>query len=129
MDIVAKTDLKVKKTSAGLGLVALAPIVKGQTVIEYVGERIPADLDRENRYIFNVNAKWDIDGSARSNTARYINHACRPNCEAINRRGRIFIVARRNIKAGEELTYHYGKDYFEGYIRSAGCRCAKCTAQ
>ena len=119
--------LKVKRSSAGLGLFALAPIKKNQTIIEYVGERVPTSLKRENRYIFSVNNRWDIDGSSRSNTARYINHACRPNCEAINRRDRIFIVAKRSIKAGEELTYNYGKDYFNEYIGKNHCLCATCV--
>lgn len=122
--------IQVKRSSAGLGLFALAPIKKGTTIIEYIGERIPTSEgdERENRYMFNVNSRWDIDGSPRYNTARYANHSCRPNCEAWNRRGRIFIVAKRNIKAGEEITYHYGKDHFEGFIKPAGCRCVKCDA-
>ncbi len=119
--------LKTKRSSAGLGLFAAEPIAKGTTIIEYVGHRVRSTSAIENRYIFNVNKTWDIDGSPRWNTARYINHSCRPNCEAVNRRGRIFIMAKKNIQPGEELTYHYGKDYFEGYIKPAGCRCTKCV--
>lgn len=120
----------VKRASAGLGLFALVPIKKGTTIIEYVGERVSTEVgdERDNRYMFNVSTKWDIDGSPRYNTARYANHSCRPNSEAINRRGRVFIVAKKNIKAGEELTYHYGKDHFEGFIKTIGCRCAKCSS-
>ncbi|MDP2838315.1 MAG: SET domain-containing protein-lysine N-methyltransferase [Candidatus Moranbacteria bacterium] len=119
----------VKRASAGLGLFALAPIKKGTTIIEYIGERVPTEVgdERDNRYMFNINTKWDIDGSPRHNTARYANHSCRPNCEAINRRGRIFIVAKRSINVGEELTYHYGKDHFTGFIKPLGCRCARCS--
>lgn len=122
--------VQVKRSSAGLGLFALAPIKKGATIIEYIGERIPTSIgdERDNRYMFNINTKWDIDGSPRYNTARYANHSCRPNAEAINRRGRIFIVAKKAIKTGEEITYHYGKDHFEGFIKPAGCRCVKCDA-
>ncbi len=122
--------LRVKRSRAGLGLFAITPIKKGTTLIEYIGERIPTsegDL-RENRYMFNINTKWDIDGSPRHNTARYANHSCRPNCEALNRRGRIFVVAKKNIKEGEEITYHYGKDHFEGFIQKIGCRCIKCSS-
>lgn len=124
------THVRVKRSQAGLGLFATVPIKKGKTVIEYIGKRIPTSEgdDLDNRYIFNVNTRFDIDGSPRYNTARYINHSCRPNCEAINRRGRIFIVAKRNIKEGEELSYDYGKDHFEGYIQPAGCACVKCDA-
>ncbi len=122
--------IRVKRSRAGLGLFAVVPIMKGTTLIEYVGERIPTAIGdtRENRYMFNINTKWDIDGSPRYNTARYANHSCRPNCEALNRRGRIFIVAKRSILEGEEITYHYGKDHFEGFIKQIGCRCVKCIA-
>ena len=121
--------VKVKRSSAGLGLVAVVPMNKGTTIIEYIGERISVVEGnlRNNRYIFNVSSRIDIDGSPRYNTARYINHSCKPNCEAINRRGRVFIVAKKNIKAGEELHYNYGKNYFEGLITVHGCLCVKCT--
>lgn len=124
------SHIKVKRSSAGLGLFAAKDIKKGTTIIEYVGKRVPASVGDtlDNKYIFNVSSKIDIDGSPRWNTARYINHSCRPNCEAINRRNRIFIVAKKNIKADEELTYNYGKDYFEGVIQKMGCRCVKCYA-
>ena len=119
--------LKVKKSSAGLGLFTELPIKKGTTIIEYIGHRIPADSEAKNMYIFNVSKKIDIDGSPRWNTMRYANHSCRPNCEAVDRRGRIFLVAKRAIKAGEELTYHYGKGFFESeYIQKKGCQCVKC---
>lgn len=120
--------VEVRRSRSGLGLFATAPIKKGETVVEYIGERIGTGEGdkRDNRYIFSVSSRFDIDGSPRYNTARYINHSCRPNCEAINRRGRIFIVARKNIKAGDELGYHYGKDHFEGFIQPAGCTCEKC---
>ena len=125
----SKFDVRVKRSSAGLGLYAFEPIKKGETIIEYVGHRLhPSHGDTlNNRYVFNVSTRVDIDGSPRWNTARYINHSCRPNCEAINRRGRIFIVSRRQITAGEELTYNYGKDYFEGILTKEGCLCVKCA--
>jgi uncharacterized protein len=130
MSGVANTTARVsvRRSSAGLGLFACSSFKKGETVIEYVGERVPTSVgdDRNNRYMFNINTKWDIDGSPRYNTARYANHSCRPNAEALNRRSRIYIVAKKNIKEGEEITYHYGKDHFEGFIKKHGCRCVKC---
>jgi hypothetical protein len=122
-------NIHVRRSRSGLGLFVSVPVKKGTTIIEYIGERIPASegSTRDNRYIFSVNSRFDIDGSPRYNTARYINHSCRPNCEAVNRRGRIFIVAKKNIAAEEELSYHYGKDHFEGLIQKAGCRCKKCS--
>lgn len=126
MKSASNFELKVKRAQAGLGLFAMEAIPKGSTIIEYIGKKVSATEDSNGKYIFNVNKKWDIDGSPRWNTARYVNHSCLPNCEAINRRGRIFIVAKKNIKAGEELYYHYGKDYFEGLIVKNGCLCEKC---
>ena len=120
--------MRVKRSSAGLGLYAFEDIQRGAIILEYVGKRIPTSQgDTLNtRYVFNVNTRIDIDGSPRWNTARYINHSCMPNCEAVNRRGRIFIVSRRKIRSGEELTYDYGKEYFEGTILKEGCLCVKC---
>jgi len=118
----------VRRSSAGLGLFSTRDFAKGATVVEYVGERIPSRkmASRVNRYLFSVNSRWDIDGSPRYNVARYANHSCHPNCEAVNRGGRIFIVAKRRIRPGEELTYDYGREYFDEFIRPRGCRCKKC---
>ena len=121
-------DIRVKKTRSGLGLVSFSVIKKGETIIEYIGHRVPSSEALSNKYIFNVNKEIDIDGSPRFNKARYINHACRPNCEAVNRDERIFIVAKRTIKVGEELSYDYGKEYFDAYIKPYGCRCDKCSS-
>lgn len=122
-------DVSVRRSSAGLGLFANRGFRNGETVIEYVGDRVRSrkESSRVNRYLFSVNARWDIDGSPRWNVARYANHSCRPNCEAVNRRGRTLIVARRRIRPGEELTYDYGQDYFDAFIRPNGCRCLKCA--
>lgn len=125
------TNVKVKRSSAGLGLFAAVPIKKRETIIEYVGKRISSkegDELENNSYIFTVNSKTDIDGSPRWNTARYANHSCRPNCESVIRQGRVFIVAMKNIQPGEELTYDYGKDYFNDFIKPFGCKCVKCAA-
>ena len=121
--------LMIKRTKTGLGLFATKPIPKGKRIIEYFGPLIPNEkVERSNgKYFFGVNSKWSIDGSARKNTARYINHSCRPNAEAfVSQRRRVWIWSRRNIKAGEEITYDYGKEYFEGIIEPIGCRCGKC---
>jgi len=119
----------VRRSPAGLGLFASREFRKGETVIEYVGHRVStsAEVGGMNRYLFRVNSRWDIDGSPRWNTARYVNHSCRPNCEALNRRGRIFIVACRHIPAGEEFSYDYGPEYVDELIRPHGCRCVKCA--
>jgi SET domain-containing protein len=72
-----------------------------------------------------VNSRWTNDGSPRWNTARYINHSCRPNAEAFESRGKIRIKAKRRIKAGDEITYNYGRDYFETFIEPIGCKCQR----
>ena len=123
------SDFVVKRTKTGLGLFATRPIPKGKRLVEYTGPLISNEIvDRSNgKYFFSVNTKWSIDGSPRSNLARYINHSCRPNAEAfVTNRRRVWIWSRRRIKPGEEITYDYGKEYFEGIIEPIGCRCSKC---
>ncbi len=122
-----ENDVAVKRSAAGLGLYAARDFSRGETVIEYVGERVRGEHGRSNLYIFRVDHEWDIDGSPRWNTARYINHSCKPNCEAVNDDGRIFIVAKRKIRSGEELAYDYGEEYFKEYIEPKGCRCIRCV--
>jgi len=121
----------VKRTNTGLGLFALQPIAKGTRIIEYTGPLIPnEEVDkRRGRYFFGVNTKWTIDGSPRSNVARYINHSCKPNAEALISGRRVWIWSRKNIKPGEEIAYDYGKEYFDDIIRPMGCRCEKCGSK
>lgn len=127
---MSKKDFKVFKSSAGFGLKTLRDWDKGDLIIEYTGKKTShAEADKKpNRYQFDLDKKWTIDGSGRSNLARYINHSCRPNCEAVHYTdtNEIGIEAKRAIKAGEELTYDYGKVYFDEYIKPIGCRCEKC---
>ena len=119
----------VKRSATGLGLFALAPIPAGRRIIEYTGPLVPnAEVEkRRGKYFFGVNSKWAIDGSPRANTARYINHSCRPNAEALVSGRRVWIWSKRKIEAGEEITYNYGKEYFDDHIRPVGCRCVKCA--
>ncbi len=120
---------RVGKSVTGKGLYTLDEIPKDKCVIEYVGTHISAEeADRRNgRYLFEISPKKTIDGNVKWNPARYINHSCRPNCEAIGPRGHVYIFAMRRIKPGEELTYDYGKEYFNDYIKPVGCKCAKCS--
>lgn len=120
----------------GRGLFAARDIPRGARVIEYVGVRLTKaeswkracewmekarGTGRGAVYVFEVNSRWDIDGNVPWNPARLINHSCSPNCEPHVKRGRIWIMARRHIRAGEELTYDYGYD-FEQW-REHPCRC------
>ena len=122
--------IAVKRARAGRGLFALEPIPKGACIIEYVGPTLQEEewLHSWNRYLFKVTKKTTINGWNKKNTARFINHSCRPNCEIKIRRGRVFIMAKRAIKIGEELVYHYGKEYFDDVIRPMGCMCPKCSS-
>jgi SET domain-containing protein len=124
-----KRKYAVKRSATGLGLFALAPIPAGRRIIEYTGPLVPnAEVEkRRGKYFFGVNSKWAIDGSPRANTARYINHSCRPNAEAVVSGRRVWIWSKREIRAGEEITYDYGREYFDDHIRPAGCRCVKCA--
>jgi SET domain-containing protein len=120
---------RVKRSKSGLGLFATKLIPKRKRIIEYTGPRISNDEVEKSsgKYFFGVNKQWSIDGSGRDNIARYINHSCRPNAEAIISRGRIWIWSKKNIKPGEEIVYDYGKEYFEGIIQEIGCKCGKCA--
>lgn len=128
-----RPQVKVKRSSAGLGLFTQEAIKKGHVVIEYTGERIGQDEanKRGGRYLFDVTDTLVIDGKGRENKARYINHACKPNCEAEHDEedDRIFIRASKNIKENDEVTYHYGKEYIKQIIGPEGCKCATCMAK
>jgi SET domain-containing protein len=119
---------KVKRSATGFGFFAVADIPKGTRIARYTGELI-ANTDTakyKGRYLFKIDEEYTIDGSDRANLARYINHSCRPNAypEIIERE--IWIIAKRKIKAFEEITYHYGKEYFNFFIKPRGCCCVKC---
>lgn len=119
--------VRVGRASAGIGLFATRAYKKGERIIEYVGRTISnaEAYSIHSKYLFEVNSRKTIDGSARSNIARYINHSCKPNCEPEIERGRVFIDAIKNIKLGEEFSYDYGEEYFDEHIRPFGCRCAR----
>jgi SET domain-containing protein len=101
-------------------------------IIEYVGEKITKSeslrrCEANNEYIFTLDDELDLDGNVPWNPARLLNHSCAPNCEAELDEGRVWIVALRDIRAGEELTFNYGYD-LENY-REHLCRCgaAECV--
>ena len=83
------------------------------------GHRITKD--NKNYTVMKINKKYDIDGDVSYNSAKYINHSCNPNCESVNTRGKIWIVAEKDIMKGEELTYNYGYDFED--FEDHECRC------
>jgi hypothetical protein len=116
----SKLPFRIRNSKiAGRGAFATRRIRKGQQIIEYVGERItekesdrryPDDdkMERHHTFLFAVEGGMVIDASFGGNEARFINHSCDPNCDAIEEDGgRIFIEANRTIQPGEELAYDY----------------------
>ncbi len=100
---------------AGQGLFAAQDIPKGTRIMQYIGEKISSRerarrLAAGNAYIFHLTYRYAIDGQTLDNTARYINHSCDPNCEAEKTSDTVWIIALREITAGEELSYNYGYD-------------------
>ena len=123
---------RVGRARSGLGLFATAAIAKGAFIVEYAGRRISHSTAerleaRGARYIFEIDDRWSIDGSSRSNVGRYANHSCQPSAESDLVRGKIILRAIKPIKPGDEITYDYGEEYFELFIRPAGCKCVKCA--
>jgi len=120
----------VKRSKTGLGLFATRDFNKGEFIIEYTGEKITTDEadSRGGQYLFILNKKFTIDGKGRENISRYVNHSCRPNAEAEidEDEWKINILAKKKIKAGDEITYDYGKEFFNEYIKPHGCKCEKC---
>lgn len=110
----------------GRGGFARRDIPAGTRIVEYVGERISKAeslrrCEAMNAYIFHLDEQYDLDGGVPWNPARFLNHSCEPNCEAVMDQGRIWIVARRDIRAGEELTFNYGYDLVD--YQEHPCRC------
>lgn len=97
-------------------------------MIEYWGKTVPDKKADEagGKYLFRLENGITILGNHQGNLARLMNHSCRPNCEAEMDGKRIFIYSKRVVKAGEELTYDYGKEYWDDHIGPDKCRCSKC---
>lgn len=121
----------------GKGVFALQPIAAGERIIEYKGEiigwpealrRHPHDpADPNHTFYFSIDDKHVIDANVGGNAARWINHACDPNCQADEEDGRVFISALRDLAPGEELFYDYGLVIDERYTpalkKQYACRC------
>jgi SET domain-containing protein len=131
----------------GLGGFATRRIPKGARVVEYLGERITDEqaderyddvkMDRHHTFLFSLGDGTSIDAASGGNEARFINHSCAPNCEAVNDEGRIFIEAMRDIQPGEELFYDYAYERADGgdeeddeeASRLYTCRCGAPTCR
>ena len=129
---MSRRSFRIGRSKTGLGLFATRPIKKRTVIVQYKGRKIPnEEAERREakgaRYMYELNKHYTLDGSSRSNVGRYANHSCRPNAESLIYRGKVFIKSVRNIKVDDEITYHYGKDYYEAYIGKARCKCVTCT--
>lgn len=113
-----------------LGLFAKSDIKKGEKVIEYKGRKFTHKQVEENDrfdnskaiYLFTLNERYVLDGDTKINTAKYINHSCDPNCEVDIIKGKIWIIAIKDIKKGDELSYDYGFGY-DADFRQFPCKC------
>ena len=131
---------KEKKSKIhGIGIVASEVIKKNTKIIEYIGEKITKSegnkrsaerikkyLYKKNEgsvYIFELNKKYDLDGTPLYNKARYINHSCDPNCEVDIINNQIWIIAIKNIKKDNELSYDYGYPFDEDDYTDHVCKC------
>lgn len=125
----------------GRGLFAARPIPEDTRIIEYVGNRVTkkealeiekARAARERRggdgsvYTFILNTRHDLDGGVPWNTARLANHSCEPNCVANIVRGRVWLIALRDIERGEEITYDYNYTWEEWWNNPCRCGGACC---
>ncbi|MFT3755133.1 MAG: SET domain-containing protein-lysine N-methyltransferase [Pseudoxanthomonas sp.] len=148
---MANKKIEARKSDIhGNGVFAIAPIKKDEFIIEYKGKRRShdevdeddtGDAESGHTFLFTLNDEYVIDANHKGNRARWINHSCDPNCEAVideheggnRKKDRIYIQAMRNIKPGEELTYNYGivldQPHTARLKKVWACRCGskKCT--
>ena len=126
-----RRPFRIGRSNTGLGLFATKPIKERARIVEYKGRLLTtkeAEIleNRGNLYLYEINSRWTIDGTPRSNIARYANHSCNPNTESYNVKLRVFLRALRNIKPGEEIVYDYGTDYLKNVIGRSNCKCSRC---
>lgn len=124
----SRRPFRVGRSKTGLGLFATRLIRRGTFIVRYTGRKLPNRIadELDNKYLFEINNRWTMDGSPRSNVARYVNHSCRPNAETDVKKHKILLTAIRTIHPGDEITYNYGRNYFNAFIKEKGCRCAAC---
>jgi SET domain-containing protein len=101
----------------GLGAFAVGAIPVGTRLIEYVGQRLTPEeadakyddeaVERHHTYLFAIDDDVVIDAAVDGNEARFINHSCDPNCDAVIEDGRIWIETIRDVRRSEELAYDY----------------------
>lgn len=131
MSRTASKPYRIGRSKTGLGLFATETIKRGTHIINYTGNKLTnTEADKlYTKYIFELNGRYSIDGSPRTNTARYINHSCKPNATIDIVRGEIRIKSIRRIEPGDEITYNYGPGYWDAFIGPKSCKCDKCIEE
>lgn len=123
---IKKNRIQVRNSPIhGKGVFAVDTLKKGECVIEYIGEHInwkeavrrhPHDpAQPHHTFYFSLESGDVIDANVNGNAARWINHSCKPNCEAVEVEddelgSRVFLLAKRTIEPEEELFYDYSLD-------------------
>ena len=140
----ADVPYEIRKSAIqGKGAFATRRIRAGGRIDEYVGERVSRDeadrryddasMRRHHTFLFALDDDTVVDAAVRGNDARFINHSCEPNCEAVIEDGRIFIYALKNIQPGVELAYDYAyersDDHDEEDEELYACRCGAPTCR
>lgn len=115
----------------GRGLFAIKRIPEDIPLIEYVGEKITKEqavreCEAANHFVFTLDDTFDLNGNVPWNPARWANHSCDPNCEALDDEGRIWLYTRREIQPGEEITFNYGYDLEDYQEHPCQCGTAAC---
>lgn len=141
--------LKIAKRRSpihGNGVIATAPIRKGEPIVEYKGRIVSheeadrtyaGEIGSGHTFLFTLNEDWIVDANVRGGVARWINTSCDPNAIAFihsedkedpdPKKDRVIIEALRPIKPGEEITYDYGFEFDVPYTKKLlkiwACRC------
>ena len=128
---MSRRPFRIGRSRTGLGLFATRPIKKRSRNAEYKGPLLTTKQATKNeangnRYLYEVNSRWTIDGSPRSNIARYANHSCTPNADRYNVKLRGFFRGPRHFKPGGGIVYDYGIDYLKNVIGRSICKCSRC---
>ena len=122
--------LRRRSAISGWGVYAGQTIEEDTRIVEYKGQLVSQAeawhreqryLPRQRIWIFNINGRWARDAAVGGNIARYVNHACRPNCHTDVIGHHIWVIASRDIRGGEELTYDYNTEGVAGIP----CRCRR----
>ncbi len=128
---IIRNAFRIGRSRTGLGAFANRDLPANRRIAEYKGPMLDKDAAeraerRGNRYLFEIDRDHTIDGTTRANVARYINHSCHPNAEAVYVGKRVFIKTTRRITKDDEIVYDYGTSYLKNVIGRSNCKCGRC---